>query len=136
MNITLGIVVVLLCTTIQSVTIVSLRSVLRQMTTRRRTTTPYLFETAVFSVSVTALFIGMLVQVFVWALVFVALGELSDLHTSFYFSLVNFTTLGYGDIVLSEDRAILGPLEASNGVLMLGMSTSYLYSVAQRLKDD
>ena len=43
--------------------------------------------------------------------------------------MVNFTSLGYGDITLSADRAILGPMEAANGILMLGLSTSALFSI-------
>jgi hypothetical protein len=99
-------------------------------------THPHLFETIVFSAVLAVLFFGILLQAFVWACVFIVTGEIVNLHTAFYFSLVNFTTVGYGDIVLSDERAVLGPMEASNGILMLGLSTSFLYSVAERLKSE
>ena len=70
---------------------------------------------------------GNLLQVAVWAAIFLSSGEFVDFQTAFYHSLVNFTTLGYGDLVMSAERRILGALEATNGVLMLGLTTSVLY---------
>jgi hypothetical protein len=55
--------------------------------------------------------------------------EFADFSTAFYHSLVNFTTLGYGDMVMSTERRILGALESANGVLMLGLTTSVLYYI-------
>lgn len=69
---------------------------------------------------------GNLVQAGVWAAVFVLLSEFSHFGTAFYFSVVNFATLGYGDIVMSEQWRLLGPLEAVNGIIMVGVSTSAL----------
>jgi hypothetical protein len=46
---------------------------------------------------------------------------------------VNFTSLGYGDIVMSRERRLLGPLEAANGVLMLGMSSATLMAIMQHM---
>ena len=136
----LGISIVLLCAFIQSATIAALRALLHAVflelpsyLTRAR---PHTLEILVFSSVLTILFVGILAQAFVWACVFVVTGEIADLDRAFYFSLVNFTTLGYGDIVLSAERAVLGPMEASNGILMLGLSTSFLYSVGEKLKTE
>jgi hypothetical protein len=79
------------------------------------------------------LFIGKLCQAALWAWLFLALGEFKDFVTALYYSLVNFTTLGYGDLVMSPERRILGALEAANGVLMFGLTTSALYSVISRI---
>ena len=46
-----------------------------------------------------------------------------------YYSFVTLTTLGYGDIVMSEERRVLGPLQAMNGVLMIGVSTAAFMTV-------
>jgi hypothetical protein len=54
------------------------------------------------------------------------LGEFSVFSESFYHSAVNFATLGYGDLVMSDEHKLLGPLEAVNGVLMVGVSTATL----------
>ena len=74
-----------------------------------------------------------LVQIAAWALLFVGCGEFDDFSTAFYHSAVNFTTLGYGDIVMSPAWRLLGPLEAVAGMLMFGVSTAVLFFVTERL---
>ena len=73
---------------------------------------------------------ALLTQVAVWA---VACGALRDFGTAFYHSPVNFSTLGYGDIVMAPRWRLLGPLEAANGVLMFGLSASAMFAVTNRL---
>jgi len=73
--------------------------------------------------------LGNLLQVVIWAELFRVKGEFTDFATAFYHSLVNFATLGYGDIVMSEQRRLLGALEAVNGSLMLGLTTAFLFAV-------
>jgi voltage-gated potassium channel len=70
-----------------------------------------------------------LVEALVWALFFVLVGGLPDLESAAYFSLTSYTTVGYGDVVLPEPWRLLGPIEATVGVLMLGWSTGILVAV-------
>ena len=81
-----------------------------------------------FSVLV-VLFVGLMFQIAVWALLFRLLGEFGTFAEAFYHSAVNFATLGYGDIVMSQRWRLLGPLEAASGVLMFGLSASALFTV-------
>jgi len=77
------------------------------------------------------LVIGNLAQMAIWAALFMLLGEFQQFDAAFYHSAVNFATLGYGDIVMSEQHKLLGPLQAVNGVLMIGVSTAALMSAFQ-----
>lgn len=77
------------------------------------------------------LVIGNLAQVAIWALLFLFLGEFQAFSEAFYHSAVNFATLGYGDFVMSDKHKLLGPIEAINGVLMIGISTAGLMSAFQ-----
>ena len=79
---------------------------------------------AVLSAVMLALVVGNALQIAVWAGLFVMLEEFVDFSVALYHSAVNFATLGYGDIVMSERYRLLGPLEAINGVLMIGVSTA------------
>jgi hypothetical protein len=79
----------------------------------------------------TLLVLGNLIQLTIWAVVFMMLGEFEELAEAVYYSAVNFATLGYGDIVMSERYRFLGPLEAINGVLMIGVSTAALMTSFQ-----
>lgn len=72
------------------------------------------------------LFAGHMLQFMIWAGLFILLGEFSDFNTAFYHSMVNFSSLGYGDIVMSESWRLLGALEACNGVLMFGLSAGVM----------
>jgi hypothetical protein len=80
-----------------------------------------------------AMMAGTLVQVGLWGLLFVWLGEFSEFYEAVYHSAVNFASLGYGDIVMRKQWKLLGPLEAINGVLMLGMSAAALMAILQHL---
>jgi hypothetical protein len=69
---------------------------------------------------------GNLAQIAIWASLFMFLGEFELFSEAFYHSAVNFSTLGYGDFVMTAKHKLLGPLQAVNGVLMIGVSTSIL----------
>jgi hypothetical protein len=87
----------------------------------------------VISIIMLMLFIGHMVQVAIWAMLFEYLGEFSDFSTAFYHSMVNFASLGYGDIVMSVKWRLLGAIEASTGVLMFGLSAGTMLSVMSYL---
>jgi len=76
---------------------------------------------------------GHLVQMAMWALAYVTAGEFGTFALAFYHSAVNYTTLGYGDIVMSPSWRLLGPLEAASGILAFGWSTAALVTVVIRL---
>ena len=76
---------------------------------------------------------GNFIQITLWGVLFIGLGEFSELYEAVYHSAVNFASLGYGDIVMSKNWKLLGPLEAVNGVLMVGMSAAALMVMLQQL---
>ncbi|WP_439841901.1 ion channel [Aeromonas taiwanensis] len=81
---------------------------------------------------ITLVMLGNLIQIGVWGALFLWLGEFSTLHEAIYHSGVNFATLGYGDIVMSDKWKLLGPLEAVNGALMIGLSGACMLTVLQQ----
>jgi hypothetical protein len=64
-----------------------------------------------------------------WAVLFMVVGEFSDFGTAFYHSAVNYTSLGYGDLIMTPSWRLLGPLEAANGMLLFGVSTATIFAV-------
>ncbi|AOE87188.1 potassium channel family protein [Pseudomonas sp. TCU-HL1] len=80
--------------------------------------------TLLLSVVMLVMLLGNFVQMGVWGALFLMLGEFDSFATALYHSGVNFATLGYGDIVMTEQWRLLGPLEAANGILMFGVSTA------------
>ena len=75
-----------------------------------------------------------IVEIVVWAALFVVNGALPDLQTAVYFSAVTYTTTGYGDVVLPQGHRWDGGVEALTGILMCGWSTGFFFSVVNRLQ--
>ena len=74
-----------------------------------------------------------LTQIALWAVILLVCGEISTFEQAFYLSAQNYTALGYGDVTLSERWRLLGPLEAINGLLLVGLSTAVLFAVMSHL---
>jgi hypothetical protein len=78
-------------------------------------------------------FIAHLIEIALWAKLLVVCGEFQQFGIAFYHSAVNYTTLGYGDIIMTPSWRLLGPLEAADGALMFGVSTAMIFAVIARL---
>jgi hypothetical protein len=74
-----------------------------------------------------------LIEIALWAIVFVMCGEFTDFGAAYYHSAVNYTSLGYGDLIMSPRWRLLGPLETANGMLLFGVSTALIFALIQRL---
>ena len=81
---------------------------------------------ALLSAVMLVMLIGNVIQMAIWATLFMIIGEFEHFATALYFSGVTFATLGYGDIVLSEHWRLLSGVEAANGILMFGVSTAVM----------
>lgn len=74
-----------------------------------------------------------LLEIALWAMLFVICGEFPDFATAYYHSAVNYTSLGYGDVIMSPSWKLLGPLETANGMLLFGVSAAMAFTVIQHL---
>ena len=74
-----------------------------------------------------------IMEVALWAVLFIICGEFPDFGTAFYHSAVNYTSLGYGDVIMTPSWRLLGPFETANGVLLFGVTTAMIIAVLQRL---
>ena len=66
-----------------------------------------------------------------WAAVYLLVGEFSQLSSALYFSIVTSTTLGYGDITLSDRWQLLASFQAMGGLILFGASTAFLLAVTR-----
>ena len=92
-----------------------------------------LVDLAIVSVVISFAFVAHLIEIALWAVLLIICGEFQEFANAFYHSAVNYTTLGYGDVLLTPAWRLLGPLEAANGALMFGVSTAMIFAVIQRL---
>ena len=89
----------------------------------------------ILSASVLVLITLHTIQIAIWAVAYLSLGEVSELvsfEAALYFSFVTFTTLGYGDITLSEPWRVMSGIQALNGILLVGWTTAFLFALLQR----
>ena len=90
-------------------------------------------STAVMAIVTMITAVAHLTQIALWAVAFLLCGQVSTLETAFCLSAQNFTAFGYGDVLLSERWRLLGPLEATNGLLFFGLSTAVLFAIMSQL---
>ena len=132
-NLMIGLPMMLLCLIVQAaVAFWSVRYYVRQSFVAE---SPRKFLTGLrpLLVAMLAMLSGNLAQIILWGSLFVWLGEFNEFYEAVYHSAVNFSSLGYGDIVMTRNWKLLGPLEAVNGVLMLGMTAAALMVILQQI---
>jgi Ion channel len=98
-----------------------------------RTGAGALIDLAILALAISFAFVAHLIEIALWAALLVICGEFQEFGNAYYHSAVNYTTLGYGDLLLTPSWRMLGPLEAANGALMFGVSTAMIFAVIQRL---
>ena len=126
LNLLVGIPVMMLCLVLQAVFVsTNVRYFARSRLARENRWSQWQ-EILLLSVVMLMMLLSNLAQMVIWALLFIVLGEFGDFTTALYHSAVNFVTLGYGDIVMSQPWRFLGPLESVNGILMFGISTAVM----------
>jgi len=93
----------------------------------------YIVMTRVLVVTILGIFFVHTAEIWIWAALYLWLGEFETMERSLYFSTVTFTTLGYGDITLQERWQLLSGFEAANGIILFGVSTAFVFGVIRKL---
>jgi hypothetical protein len=87
---------------------------------------------AVMVATVGVLMVAHVAEVIAWSLAYAILDVVPTGTDVLYFAFVNYTTLGYGDVVPVEGWRLLGPMAAMNGVLLFGWSTAVIFEVLRQ----
>jgi hypothetical protein len=72
-------------------------------------------------------------QVLCWGVFYSTEGAFADLKSSAYFSIVTYTTVGYGDLVPPERLRLVAGVEGLTGIMMCGLSTAFFFAVVSRM---
>lgn len=77
------------------------------------------------------------IQALIWAAIMYQIPliqpDFANFWDTFYFSIVTFTTLGYGDMTISSEWKLLSGIEAINGIMLIAWSTALMYSLIQNI---
>ncbi len=82
------------------------------------------------------MFLAIVLEAWLWALVYLfqsSITVIPDPETAFYFSMVTYTTLGYGDVVLTGQWRTLASIQAANGLIIFGWTTALIFYFIQKL---
>jgi len=82
------------------------------------------------------MFLAIVLEAGLWALLYLFNPQITavpDLETAFYFSMVTFTTLGFGDVVLTGQWRTLASIQAANGVIIFGWTTALIFYFIQHI---
>jgi hypothetical protein len=90
------------------------------------------WRTLTFSLTILAIFMAHVVEIAIWAMFYYFTDEIETLEAALYFSTSSFTTVGYGDLVLSEEWRLFGSLESANGMILFGWSTAFIFETVTR----
>ena len=82
--------------------------------------------------TVLVLMIIHVLEVSIWALAYIIVDAAPIDADRLDFAFVNYTTLGYGDVVPVAAWRLLGPITAMNGMLLFGWSTAVIFEVLRR----
>jgi hypothetical protein len=93
---------------------------------------PSVILTGAMSATAAVLMTAHACEVAVWALTYWIVDAAPPGADRLYFAFVNYTTLGYGDVVPEEAWRLLGPMTAMNGVLLFGWSTAVIFEVLRK----
>jgi MFS superfamily sulfate permease-like transporter len=69
----------------------------------------------------------------IWAAAYRILGALPDNRSAMLYSLSAITTYGHAELFLLDRWKLLGALEALNGIMLLGLTTAFMYGIIQRV---
>lgn len=74
------------------------------------------------------------IEIWLWAGVYQGLSAFADFEHALYFSTSTYVTIGYGDVVLPAGLRILGAIEGASGIILIGWSTAFFFSIVDRMK--
>jgi len=88
---------------------------------------------SVIATIVLVMFVAAVIEAVLWAATYRLVGAITNFEESAYFSMVTYTTLGFGDVVLETPWRMLSTFQAANGIMMFGWTTALIAAAVTRL---
>ncbi|MFS4579788.1 potassium channel family protein [Phaeobacter sp. C3_T13_0] len=122
-----------ICLAIEAGLLVFCIHLLRKRLGGQQRTRQFLQTTVVMAIAIGLIVFAHTIQVWIWATALFFSGAIVDWNTAIYFSLVTYTTLGYGDVVLGEGMRIFAAFGAVTGLFAFGISTAFLVAALREV---
>lgn len=131
-HLALGSLIIIVNVAIQAELFAAFANVLERIILKLRRVFRRFANTAATVIGVLFVLLVITIQVWIWALTFLLVGAIEGLEPAVYFTVVSFTTAGFGDITLSHEWRLLSGITAANGFLSFGWSTAYMVELVRR----
>ena len=129
----------MLCVGIHGLGLFSLNRAMRAeaMVERLKHVTPLSFRGAIFTFATVLILVAIHgVEIWAYALLYLAIGALSGLEEAIYYSTISYSTVGYHDEMMPESWRLLGALESIAGMILIGWSTAFFFRMLGRIDAD
>jgi hypothetical protein len=93
----------------------------------------YSLMAVALGVNVLVLILMHAIEAGMWAVVYVAVGAMPDVRIAMLYSLSALTSYGHAAVFLAPRWQMMGAIESLNGMLLLGLSTAYLFFLLHTL---
>lgn len=132
---TVGVVTVICTIMIHALPLGATISFIRREKKLGRLGRSFRIDMGIVSLVISYALVAHLLEIALWAVLFMICGEFADFAGAYYHSAVNYTSLGYGDVIMSPSWKLLGPLETADGMLLFGVSTAMIFAIIQRMAE-
>jgi hypothetical protein len=126
--------VVVLSVIMHLVGLATLLAILRRHRPAARRPVAILLDSAAILLAGFGLFALHSMEIWIWAAIYRWLELFADFEQALYFSTSTYVTIGYGDVVLPRGSRIFGSIEGASGIILIGWSTAFFFSIVDRLK--
>ncbi len=72
------------------------------------------------------------IEIWLYALVYRAIGAVETVRDAVYFSTIAYASIGFSDAAMAPEWKLLGALEGINGALLLGWSVAFFVTLMTR----
>jgi hypothetical protein len=132
LNLTFGTLIIAATVVFHTIGLMALTTIVNQLVRRFHMHMHVVGKTMSMVTTVLGIFVLHTAEIWFWAAIYYVEDQFMSFTDALYFSTVTFSTLGYGDIILTPAWRLLGSLEAINGFILLGWSTAYLVAASTR----
>lgn len=91
------------------------------------------WKTGILVLTVLWLFVSHIVQIWLWAFLYLYLDSFVTIEEALYFSTTTYTTVGYGDVLMDPGWRLLSAFQSANGFILFGWSTAFIFEVTSKL---
>lgn len=132
-QILVGSIMMIVTVVVEAMVIALAIKALTRFSGRLKSISPTLRLTTSLSLLTLWLVAGISLVIWMWAGLFLTLGEFANIIDALYFAMVSATTLGYGDSLLSAQWKLLSGFIAANGLILFSLNTAFLFEALRRI---